>query len=134
MTSLIKRDNNELRYNAIWLLDKQGNPSYYQNLIKNTRAFFYGMKREDLDKELNQKIKELVENQTGMDITHTLLVYKHMQRIKDFTKSRKIGEEETRIYKYMLQAWLDELEKWIFRTAIRIEKEIRFSTPPKQYV
>lgn len=134
MTQLIKRDNNELRFNAIWLLEKNDNNEYYENLIKNARAFFFGMKRPDLSKELDEIIEEKIEKKIGMNINHLLMLYKHMKRIKSFTKCRNPDEEEKRVYKFEIKIMLDEIESWIFQKAITLEKQIRFSSTPRQHI
>lgn len=134
MTQLIKRDNNELRFNAIWLLEKNDNNEYYENLIKNAKAFFFGMKRPDLSKELDEIIEEKIEKKIGMNINHLLMLYKHMKRIKSFTKCRNPDEEEKRVYKFEIKIMLDEIESWIFQKAITLEKQIRFSSTPRQHI
>ena len=134
MTSLIKRDNNELRYNAIWLLDKGTDPDYYKNLIKNTKAFFYGMNRSDLNRELDKQIHNLIERRVGVDINALLLIYKNLPYLNSFTKSRIAGKQDKYIYKFTIEKWLDEIEKWVFQNVILLEKHIRFTTPPKQHV
>jgi hypothetical protein len=134
MTNLIKRDNNELRYNAIWLLEKDGNPNYYKNLIKNAKAFFFGMEKEEYIAELDKKIKDVLEERVGVDINTILLVYKNLPYLNSYTKSKREAEREEYIYKYTIENWLDEIEVWIFRKAITLEKHIRFTIAPKQHV
>ena len=130
----MKRDNNEQRFNAIFLLEKQGNPDYYKSLFKNTRAFFYGMKREDLIEELNKLISLKIEKPMGATINIVLFVFKNLPYLNSFTKSRITGKQEEYIYKHTLERWLDEIEAWIFKEVTTLEEQIIFSSPPKQWV
>ncbi|CAK0747185.1 hypothetical protein CCP1ISM_260002 [Azospirillaceae bacterium] len=129
--SLIKRDNNELRYNSIFLLTKQGNPDYYKELIRNSRAFFYGMRREDLNDEMNNFIKKNIEKRCGKSIDYVLLIYRYMNNFKNFMMN---PHTEKYIYKQELNKWLDQLEQWIFINVVKLEDNIRFTIPPKQWV
>lgn len=129
--TLVRRDNNELRYNSIFLLEKKGNPDYYKELIRNTKAFFYGMRREDLLKEMNVLIKRKIEEKVGSKINYVLMVYANLTYYNSFTKQKYTGEY---IFKHQLMTWFDELEEWIFRQVTLLEQDIRFVTPPKQWV
>jgi hypothetical protein len=131
---LLKRDNNELRYNSIWLLEKRGNPDYYKQLIRNAKGLFYGLEREDLVKELDKYIKYKIENKMGAKIQYVLLIYKNLPYLNSYTRSKIIGNEWRDIHKYDLETWLDEIEKWIFQHVIVLEPEIIFSTPPRQFI
>jgi len=131
--TLLKRDNNELRYNSIWLLEKK-EPDYYKQLFRNTKAFFIGMKRLDLVKEMDKIISKNIEKKLGSNINHVLFVYKNLPYLNSFTRPRIDGLSDKRVYKYMIEEWLDEIEKWIFKKCIELEKNIRFSTPPKQWI
>jgi hypothetical protein len=130
--TILKRDNNELRYNSIWLLDKRGNPDYYKQLFRNTKAFFYGMNRPDLDLELDKLVHKRLEKWLGTSIQNILLVYKNMPYLNSFTRTKTINTRE--VYKYDIERRLDEIEKWVFQTAITLEGDIIFSIPPKQYM
>jgi hypothetical protein len=131
--SLIKRDINELRYNSIWLLTKE-DPNYYANLLKNTKAFFYGMGREDLVKKLDLLIKIRIEEVMGTSIELVLHVHKNLPFLNAFTRSKNPLYADINIYKYTLTAWLNEIEQWIFQQAIELEEEIRFTTPARQFI
>lgn len=130
---IAKRDNNELRYNSIWLLSKSGNPDYYKQLFRNSKGFFFGMGRADLVKELDKKINQKIEKKLGVDIHYALLLYKNLPYLNSFTRCKgSDGCDDIR--KYDIERWLDSIEKWIFETIISLEGEIIFSIPPKQYV
>jgi len=132
--TLIKRDNNELRYNSIWLLSKEGNPDYYKQLIRNAKAFFYGMGRPDLIEELNQYIKTEIEDTMGTNINNILITYKNLPYLNSFTRSKNPAYADINIYKYTIEEWLDKIEAWIFEQAIQLEPEIRFTTPARQFI
>jgi len=134
MVSLIKRDNNELRYNSILLLQKEGNPNYWKNLFRNAKAFFYGMNREDLIEELDKQISIEVEKKIGLEINYVLYIYKNLMFLNSFTKSRVAGKDTEYIYKYTIEQWLDKVETWVFKTIISLEPLVRFTMPPKQFV
>jgi len=132
--TLIKRDINELRYNSIWLLSKEGNPDYYKQLIRNAKAFFYGMGRPDLIEELNQYIKTEIEDMMGTSINNVLIAYKNLPYLNSFTRSQNPIYADMNIYKYTIEEWLDKIEEWIFEQAIQLEPEIRFTTPARQFI
>ena len=131
---LIKRDINELRYNSIWLLSKEGNPDYYKALLKNAKAFFYGMDRMDLIEELTKIIKTKIENVMGANIQSILLTYKNLPALNSFTRSRNPLYADINIFKHTIESWLDEIEEWVFQQAIILEPEIRFTTPARQFI
>jgi hypothetical protein len=124
---------NELRYNSIWLLTKE-EPNYYANLLKNAKAFFYGMEREDLVKELDLLIKRNIEDVMGTSIELVLYVHKNLPFLNAFTRSKNPLYSDVNIYKYTITGWLDEIEEWIFQQAIELEGEIRFTTPARQFI
>lgn len=130
---LIKRDVNELRYNSIWLLSKE-DPNYWANLFKNTKAFFYGMDREDLVKEMNEQIKTRIEEIMGTSIELVLYVHKNLPFLNAFTRSKNPLYSDINIYKYTITNWLTELEQWIFQNVIELEGEIRFTLPSRQFI
>lgn len=130
---LIRRDLNELRYNSLWLLTKE-DPAYYQNLIKNAKAFFYGMGREDLVDELEKEIKAKIETIMGADINLILQVYKNLPYLNAFTRSKNPTYNHINIHKYTIKQWLEEIERWIFQNTIQLEPEIRFTTPARQFI
>lgn len=130
---LIKRDVNELRYNSIWLLSKE-DPNYWANLFKNTKAFFYGMDREDLVKEMNEQIKTRIEEIMGTSIELVLYVHKNLPFLNAFTRSKNPLYSDINIYKYTITNWLNEVEQWVFQQAIELEGDIRFSTPARQFI
>jgi hypothetical protein len=130
---IIKRDVNELRYNSIWLLSKE-DPNYWANLFKNTKAFFYGMGREDLVKEMNQKIKGDIEEIMGTNIELVLYVHKNLPFLNAFTRSKNPLYADMNIYKYTITSWLTEVEQWIFQNVIELEGEIRFTLPSRQFI
>ena len=131
---LVKRDNNELRYNSIWLLQKQGNSDYYRQLFRNTKGFFYGMGREDLIDEMNKVIYETLERKLGAKIDQILLTYKYLPSPNSFTRSKVAGKESIDVRKFDLERWFDEVENWIFKAVITLEPDIMFSLLPKQYI
>jgi hypothetical protein len=128
---LMRRDNAELRYNSILLLSKRDNPDYYKELIRNTKIFLYGMKREDLVLEFEEQIKDNIEKKSGSSIDYILLVYKNLPHLNSFTKNRLTEEY---IYKHELQKWFDKVEEWVFKKLMILEQDIRFVAPPKQWV
>jgi hypothetical protein len=130
---LIRRDLNELRYNSIWLLSKQDS-DYFPNLFKNSKAFFYGMGREDLVEELDKMIKEKIEDIMGADIEMVLYVYKNLPFINAFTRSKNPLYADIDIYKYTITSWLNEIERFIFQQAVTLEGQIRFSLPSRQFI
>lgn len=131
---IIRRDINELRYNAIWLLPKDGNPNYYKMLFKNAKAFFYGMEQDQLIEELDIMIKEKIERPMGASINWVLNVYKNLPTHNSFTRSKNPIYDNMNIYKETLSNWLDEVEAWVFQKVIELEHEIRFTTPARQYI
>lgn len=130
---IIRRDNNELRYNSIWLLSKE-DPNYWANLFKNTKAFFYGMERKDLVKEMEYQIKSNIEDIMGTNIELILYVHKNLPFLNAFTRSKNPLYADINIYKYTITAWLTELEQWIFQNVIELEDNIRFSLPSRQFI
>lgn len=131
---LIRRDNNELRYNAIWLLPKQQNPDYYLMLFKNSKALFYGVNREDLVRDLDLIIHHKIEKVMGVSIHNLLLTYKNLPYLNSFTRSKNSQYASLNIYKYTIMGWLDEIEQWVFKRCVEIEPNIRFNAPPIKYV
>lgn len=134
MNSLVRRDINELRYNAIWLLPKQGNGDYYKMLFKNARSLFYGMERFDLALDLDFLIEEKIEKIMGTDAQTILLVFKNLPTHNSFTRSRNPIYEGMNVYKFTIEKWLDEIEGWIMKKVIALEGQIRFSTPARQFI
>lgn len=131
--SLLKRDINEVRFNALWLLSRE-DPNYFANLFKNAKAFFYGMGREDLVKEMNQKIKGDIEDIMGTTIELVLYVHKNLPFLNAFTRSKNPLYADMNIYKYTITAWLNEIETFIFQQAIGLEGEIRFTISARQWI
>lgn len=135
MSGLIKRDNNELRYNAVLLLEKEGNSVYYKKLFRNTKFFFYGLGREDLIKEMENIISEKVCSRTGKDINEVLSDYEGMVlKGRKFVLSGINVESRKYLMKKDLEKWLDEVEDWIMRKMTLLESHVRFTIPPKQWV
>jgi hypothetical protein len=132
--TIIRRDANELRYNAIHLLSKTGNPAYYTQLFRSARMFFIGMGRPDLVEDLEFMIREKLEKIMGVEINQFLLVYKNLPYLNSFTRSRNPIYSGINIYKFTMEKWLDEIEAWIFMNVIELEQDIRFTTPSRQYV
>jgi hypothetical protein len=131
---IIRRDNQELRYNAIWLLPKQNNPDYWTNFFRNIRAFFYGFQREDLLEALDTMIYEMLEKPMGAKLPTILIVYKNLKFHNAFTRSKNPLYAGVNIYKYTLEEWLNEIENWCFKQVITLEPEIRFQTPARQHI
>jgi len=131
---VIRRDMNELRYNAIWLLPKDGNTSYWKMLFKNCKAFFFGMDKPELSKQLDFMIREKLEKPMGTDIQSILIVYKNLPTHNSFTRSRNPVYDGMNIYKFTIEKWLDEIEGWLFQKVIELENQIRFTTPSRQFV
>jgi hypothetical protein len=92
------------------------------------------MAREDYIKELEKQICHKVERKLGSSIQNILLTYKNLPYLNSFTRNQADANNTTRIYKYEIERWLDEIEKWIFQTVIQLEPQIIFSIPPKQYI
>ena len=133
MSSIIRRDINEVRFNSLWLLSKQ-EPSYYADLFKNAKAFFYGMGRADLVDEMEAMIKREIEQVMGSSIELILYVYKNLPYLNSFTRSKNPLYADIDIYKYTLTSWLNEIEKWVFQQAVMLEPQIRFSSRTQQWV
>ena len=132
--NLIKRDNNELRYNSIWLLTKEGNSDYYRQLLRNAKALFYGMRRTDLIEELNQLIEKKIEKTMGTSINQIFIAYKNLPSLNSFTRSKNPLYADINIYKYTIEQWLDEIEEFVFQKAITLEEDIRFTLPSRQFI
>lgn len=132
--SLTRRDINATRYQSIFLLPKDNNPNYYTMLFKNTRAFFYGMQREDLVQKLDFIIKHKIEKIMGTSIGNVILTYKNLPTLNSFTRSRNPLYQNTNIYKYAMQEWFEEIEDWIFRNVTALEGEIRFDNTKAQWI
>jgi len=131
---LIRRDVSEVRWTALWLLPKQSNPEYWNNLFKNLKAFFYGMGRSDLIEALDIIIYEKIEKPMGVPLQSVLITYKNLPFHNSFTRSRNPLYKGVNIYKYTVSSWLDEIEQWGFEQAMILEKEILFSLPSRQWV
>jgi hypothetical protein len=131
--TLFRRDLNELRYNSLWLLSRV-DPSYYQDLFKNAKAFFYGMDREDLVDEMNKQIKERIEDIMGSSIELVLYVHKNLPFLNAFTRSKNPLYADINIYKYTITDWLNDIQNWVFQQAIELEGQIRFQTPARQFI
>ena len=114
-------------------MTKEGNPVYYKNLFRNTKNFFFGMKKEDLINELDILIRDKLEKRMGANIQQILLVYKNLPYMNSFTCA-KHGDDVDYVYKFTIEKWLDEIEKWIMQKVIELEPLIRFSSPVKQFV
>lgn len=132
--SLIKRDINELRYNAIWLLPKDHNPNYYINLIKNFKALAIGMKRTHLLRELEYITYQKIEKPMGCKVTQVLMTYKNLPYLNSFTRSKNPAYTGINVMKYTIQEWLDDIETWIMQKTIELEPSIRFTLPSKQFM
>lgn len=130
----IRRDLNELRYNSILLLPKQGNSEYWATLFRNAKNFFIGMNREDLVEQLNYIIYEKIERIMSADINHILFTYKNLPFLNSFTRSKNPVYAEMNIYKYTIKTWLEQIETWVFQKVIELEGEIRFTIPAKQFI
>lgn len=131
--TLFRRDLNELRYNSLWLLSKE-DPNYYASLLKNAKAFFYGMDREDLVNEMNKQIKERIEDIMGTSIELILYTHKNLPFVNAFTRSKNPLYADINIFKYTITSWLNEIETFIFQNAIELEGQIRFQTPARQFI
>ena len=131
---LVKRDLNELRYNSLFLLPKDSNPNYYKMLIKNFKAFAYGMNREDLIDDLDFIIREKIEKVMGVSMNQLLMVYKNLPYLNSFTRSKNPMYENMNIYKFTMEKWLEEVEDYVFRKAIQLEGQISFQTPARQFI
>jgi hypothetical protein len=129
---IIRRDQNELRYNSIWLLTRQ-DPDYFFALIRNAKGFFYGMDRMDLINEMEKMMEDKIENIMGVPIDLILNVHKNLT-LKGFTRSKNPLYADINIYKYTITLWLNELEKFIFQNVTMLENSIRFTTPARQYI
>jgi hypothetical protein len=131
---LVKRDQNEMRLNAIMLLPKQGNGDYYKMLFRSSKNLFYGLGHPDLVDELDFIIHEKIEKVMGTNINYILLTYKNLPFLNSFTRSKNPLYSEYNIYKYTIEAWLTEVEDWIFRQIAEHEGEIRYTLPPKTFI
>jgi len=131
--SLIKRDMSELRFNSLWLLSR-ADPNYYADLFKNAKAFFYGMDKEDLVKEMDAMIKNRIEDVMGTSIELVLYVHKNLPFLNAFTRSKNPLYSDINIYKYTITDWLNEIQNWIFQQAMELEGQIRFTTVARQFI
>jgi hypothetical protein len=132
--TLIRRDNNEiLYYNILWLVkDGVTSVDYYEQLIRNSRALFISMRKDNLLKELDDKLKNGIERKTGHKINDLFIKYKNMPYLNNFI--RKPNNPEVNIYKYQLKEMFNDVENWIFLAIRDLASEIRFSMPPKQTI
>lgn len=131
---IIRRDNAEQKYYSLFLLPKDNNPRYFENLIRNAKILYYGLNRKDLIQELDYMLKEMIEKPMGTSIQNVLLVHRNLPTMNSFTRSKNPLYNQENVYKYTIQKWLDDIEMWIFQKAIELEPQIRFSAQPKQYV
>ena len=92
------------------------------------------MGREDLVKEMNYQIKSKIEDIMGTNIELVLYVHKNLPFLNAFTRSKNPLYADMNIYKYTITAWLNEIEQWIFRQAIELEGEIRFTISARQWI
>lgn len=131
--TLLRRDQNELRFNSLFLLSRSDS-NYWKDLFRNAKAFFWGMDRDDLVKELYDMIETLIEKPMGSDIDTVLNVHKNLPTLNSFTRSRNPLHLGENIYKSTITRWLTEIETFIFRTAMSLEEQITFTTPARQFV
>lgn len=131
--TLIRRDVSEVRFNSLFLLSKES-PNYWKDLFKNAKAFFWGMERDDLVKELDDMIETLIEKPMGSDIDTILNVHKNLPTLNSFTRSRNPLHLGENIYKSTITRWLNEIETFIFKTAMSLEGDINFTLSGKQWV
>jgi len=131
--SLIRRDFNEGRLYAIFLLSRS-EPNYFRDLFKNAKALFWGMGREDLIVELDELIEDLIEKPMGSDINTILAVHKNLPTINSFTRSKNPLRMGENVYKHTITIWLQEVETFIFRSAISLESSIRFTATARQWI
>ena len=115
------------------MLSKES-PTYFEDLFKNAKAFFFGMGREDLVKKMDDMINYKIEDIMGADIELVLYVYKNLPHLKAFTRSKNPIYADINIYKYTLAKWLKEIETFIFQEAIGLEGYIRFSSSARQWL
>jgi hypothetical protein len=92
------------------------------------------MGREDYIKELNELIEILIEKPMGSDINTILSIHKNLPTLNSFTRSKNPLRIGVNVYKSTITVWLEEIERFIFRKAISLEGQIRFSASPKQWV
>ena len=131
--TLIRRDVSEVRFNSLFLLSKES-ANYWKDLLKNAKAFFWGMERQDLVDELNNMIEVLIEKPMGSDIDTILNVHKNLPTLNSFTRSRNPLHMGENIYKSTITRWLNEIETYIFKTAMSLEDQINFTLSGKQWV
>jgi hypothetical protein len=103
-------------------------------LIKNFKAFAYGMNREDLIDDLDFIIREKIEKVMGVSMNQLLMVYKNLPYLNSFTRSKNPMYENMNIYKFTMEKWLEEVEDYVFRKAIQLEGQISFQTPARQFI
>jgi hypothetical protein len=131
--SLIRRDVNEIRFNAIFLLSKS-DPNFWRDLLKNARVFFYGMNQPELIKELDEMVEYLIEKPMGSDINTILLIHKNLPTMNSFTRSRNPLHTGENIYKSTITMWLQKVEDFIYQKAISLEGQIHFGITAKQWI
>ena len=111
---------------SIWKLFPQ-DPDYYERLFKYFKSLCASAKKWTLIDDLDHLIREKM----GTTLPIILYVYKNLPYLNAMTKSQNPDYPYEYVYKHDIKAWLDEIEAWIFRRCVDMEKDIRFKDSQK---
>ncbi len=123
---MIREDINQQKLITIWRLSDM-QPKYWETLFKWSKAFFYGLDRQDLIEELDRLIRVNIENRFAQPIDMVLYVYENLQALNSFTKIRHSDSDIVQVYKWQIRRWLKEIEDWIYQNITDLEPQIRFT-------
>ena len=123
---MIREDPNQYRWQAIYSLN-EFQPKYWHTLFKYAESFFGAMRRPELIDEMTKMIRVKVEIPMGSPIYLILYTYDNLPSLNAFTRSLNPAFEGKYIYKYTIESWLKEIERWIFQRIMEIEPTIRFT-------
>lgn len=127
----ISYDINSEKWLSIWKLNKFANPEYYETMRKYFINLCMSLQRGDLIEELESLIKDKVEDRMGSSWHMVLFTYKNLPALNSITKSKNPDYPHEYVRKYELRQWLDDIELFIFRKLVELEKSIRFKDSQK---
>ena len=116
---------------SIWKLNPLANPDYYETLFKYFKSLCISLGEKDLIYELDDMIKETIEEPMGSKIQLVLYAYKNLPSLNSITKSRNPEYPHEYVTKLELKRLLDIIEDWIFDRVTEFESRIRFRDSQK---
>jgi hypothetical protein len=116
---------------SIWKLNPLANPDYYETLFKYFKSLCVSMNERQLIAELDEMIKEQIEEPMGSKIQLILYTYKNLPSLNSVTKSRNMDYPNEYVTKLELKRMLDKIETWIFDRLTEFEPRIRFRDSQK---